>query len=94
MMQSNNMAGGKRSAVILLMTVSIIITVLGAVFGVYTFINNVTYKILSTDVPGFIFGAVIAFLGVRYCLSTIKLSKKLSQDHRPFSWANFKAKKI
>lgn len=88
------MNGGKRCAVILLMTVAVIITVLGAIFGVYTLINNVTYKVLSTDVPGFIFGAVIVFLGVRYCLSTIKLYKKISQEHRPFSWANFKSKKI
>ncbi len=94
MMQFKNIDAGKRGAVIALMTGAVLITVLGVAFGIYTFINHITYQALGTEIPGFIFGAVVAFLGVRYFISTIKLAKKLAGNHEPFKWENFKIRKL
>ncbi len=80
--------GGKLAAVIALFAGSTIITMLGAGFAVYSILNGVSFKVLNADIPGFIFAAVVIFLGVRFFLSTMKMSKKL--EGKEFSWSNFK----
>jgi hypothetical protein len=46
--------------------------------------------VLNTDVPGYVFAAVAAFLGVRYFRSVQKMSRAMKGKAQQFSWKNFK----
>lgn len=65
----------------------------GIIFGVYSWINDISFRVINTNVSGIIFGAVVAYLGVRYYLSVSKLKKELYKDSSVFSWKNFKKQK-
>ncbi len=79
----------KRISVIALFTVSVLIVASGILFGAYSFLEGISYKVLNTDVPGFIFGLVAVYLGTRYFISVTKLSKNLKNSSDPFDWNNF-----
>lgn len=81
-------SGGKLAAVIALFAGSCIITLLGVGFAVYSILNGVSFKVFNADIPGFVLAAVVIFLGVRYFLASMKMSKKI--DGKEFSWSNFK----
>ena len=68
------------------------IVLLGISFCLYSYLNNVEYKVLSSTIPGEIFGVIIAFLGVRYFLSVRKLKTEVYKTASRFSWSNFKKK--
>ncbi len=68
------------------------IVLLGISFCLYSYLNNVEYKVLSSKIPGEIFGVIIAFLGVRYFLSVRKLKTEVYKTASRFSWSNFKKK--
>lgn len=93
-MQSKNLkpgvTGSKLAAFWSLTIFAVAITLSGAVFSVYSILNNVSFKVMSSSVPGFVFGVVVVFLGVRYILSMRKLSKELFKATSVFSWSNFK----
>jgi hypothetical protein len=76
-----------KAAIIPLGVISCVIILLGAGFTVYAFLNNVTFHVLSADIPGFIFSAVVVYLGIRYFLSTVKMAKNIKG--KSFSWKNF-----
>ena len=67
---------------------AVLIAVLGAGFAVYSITTGLTLRVLTSDVPGAVFGGVIAFLGIRYFLAVRKLSVRV-RDSGPFSWSNF-----
>ena len=69
------------------------IILLGVVFGVYCALNQIMLPVLTTQVPGFVFGMVIAFLGVRYLFSLQKLKAEVFKTTSRFSWSNFKSEK-
>lgn len=69
------------------------IAVSGAFFSVYSLINNVTFKVLNTNVSGSIFGLVVLYFGVRHFLSVSKLRVQLYDPSAKFSWKNFKKQK-
>ncbi len=79
-------------AVWLLFGAAALIALLGVLYFVYSIVNGVTFTVMQADIPGAAFGAVIAFLGVRYIMSVRKLREKLYQTHSRFSWRNFKAR--
>ena len=81
---------GKRVAVWCLFAVSGLITVLGVTGFVCGFLHQTEFTVLQSSLPGALFGAVIAFLGVRYTLSVRKLQAKLYAAPSKFSWSNFK----
>jgi hypothetical protein len=81
----------KKGAIIALLAASIVIILLGLGFGIYAVINNVTFPVMSYQLPGAIFAAVMVFLGVRYFLASLKLNRKI--QGKAFSWNNFKFKK-
>ena len=84
----------KRILIALLYVIAIVIILLGASFCVYSVINNVQLAILSSSVPGFVFGLVVLFLGIRYVFSLQKLKAEVYKTTSGFDWANFeKAKK-
>ena len=72
---------------------SLCIFLSGIMFGVYSWINDISFKVINTYVPGVIFGAVVAYLGMRYYLSVSKLKKELYKESSVFSWSNFKKTK-
>ena len=84
----------KRVLIALLYAIAIVIILLGASFCVYSVINNVQFAVLSSSIPGFVFGLVVIFLGVRYVISLQKLKAQVYETTSSFSWDNFeKAKK-
>ncbi|MCE5188660.1 MAG: hypothetical protein LLF75_05710 [Eubacteriales bacterium] len=83
----------KRVLIALLYVIAIVIILLGASFCVYSVINNVQLAILSSSVPGFVFGLVVLFLGVRYVFSLQKLKAEVYSTSSGFAWSNFRKTK-
>jgi hypothetical protein len=84
----------KRILIALLYAIAVAIILLGASFCVYSAINNVQFAVLSSSIPGFVFGLVVIFLGVRYVISLQKLKAEVYRTTTAFDWSNFeKAKK-
>ncbi len=65
----------------------------GIIFGVYSWIYNLSFKVINTNVSGIIFGLVVAYLGLRYFMSVFKLKNELFKSTSVFSWSNFKKAK-
>ena len=65
----------------------------GIIFGVYSWIYNLSFKVINTNVSGIIFGLVVAYLGLRYFMSVFKLKNELFKSTSVFSWSNFKKTK-
>lgn len=72
---------------------AMIIIFLGMFFTIFSLVNNISFKILSSSVPGAIFGLLVLYLGIRYYLSVIKLKGEVFKASSNFSWSNFKRKK-
>ncbi len=67
---------------------SILITAMGTGFAVYSTVKNVSLNVLTSQVPGAVFGAIIAFLGVRYLLAVRKLKAEVFKTKAEFSRDN------
>lgn len=80
---------GKRAAVTALFAIAALIVLLGLGFGVYSFVFHVNYTVFGMEIPGFVFAAFVAFLGVRYVRSVLKMKKTLAGSAK-FNWSNFK----
>ena len=80
----------KIASIIILFVTSIGIILLGAAFSVYSIVNNVSFSVMSSQIHGMVFGAVIVFLGVRYLLSVQRLKAEVYKGTSRFSWSNFK----
>lgn len=86
-------AKGKAAMIIILYVLSVVIMLLGAGFCAYSAIYNVQMQVMSSTIPGFVFGMIILFLGIRYLMSLSKLRQEVMKS-AGFSWENFrKAKK-
>lgn len=83
----------KRVLIALLYVVAVVIILLGASFCVYSVINNVQFAVLSSSIPGFVFGLVVIFLGVRYVFSLTKLKAEVYKSSSSFAWSNFEKTK-
>jgi len=84
----------KLTAIWTLYVVSIVIILIGAAFSVYSLVNNISIPVLTSQIPGVVFGVVVVFLGARYFLSVRKLKAEVYKSTSTFSWSNFrKAKK-
>jgi hypothetical protein len=75
----------KMIIVFILFFTSIAITVSGAFFSVYSYINQISFKVINTNVSGILFGLVVVYLGARYFLSIRKLREELSAPDASFS---------
>ena len=80
----------KRLAILTLYTVSVVIILIGAAFGIFSYVNDIRFTVLSSQIPGVVFGVVILFLGVRYFLSVSKLKAEVYKSTANFSWSNFR----
>lgn len=82
----------KRVAIALLFVTAALIVLLGTAFCVYSMLNNVQLPVMQTNIPGALFGAIIAFLGVRYFMAVQKLKASVYRVGSKFSWRNFRKK--
>lgn len=78
--------------ILILYVLSIVIILLGAAFSVFSVINHVQLAVMSSNMPGVVFGMVVVFLGIRYFLSLSKLKDEVYKSSG-FSWSNFKREK-
>lgn len=83
----------KKILVAVLWATSGAICLSGAFYCVYSAVLGITFPILNTQVPGFVFGAAVLYLGIRYIMMVSRLRKNLYQASSQFSWGNFKKKK-
>jgi len=90
-MQFKEKDTGNKSVIYSLMAAAFIIAALGVGFGVYAVLNNVRFMVMNTEIPGVVFAAVVAYLGIRYIFATVKLAGKI--EGKKFSWGNFKIKR-
>ena len=88
----SSMTKGKVVMLVILYVVSVLIVLLGAGFCVYSMITGAQLKVMSSTIPGFVFGMVILFLGVRYFMSLSKLREEVMKSSG-FSWSNFRKEK-
>ncbi len=90
--QSSSPRVGKEKLIpiITLYVVSILIILVGTAFSVYSLVNGITLPVLSSQIPGAVFGAVVVFLGIRYLISVSKLRAEVFKQTSSFSWSNFK----
>lgn len=85
-------AKGKVAMIVILYVMSVLIMLLGAGFSAYSAINGVQMQVMTSTIPGFIFGMVILFLGIRYFMSLSKLRDEVMKS-TGFSWSNFRKEK-
>jgi hypothetical protein len=83
----------KKIIIFILFVFAVAICISGAFFSVYSYINNISFKVINTQISGIIFGAAILYLGVRYFLSLMKLKNEVYKPTSRFSWDNFKKEK-
>jgi hypothetical protein len=76
-----------------LFTLATSITLLGFALSIFSLINNISFTVLSSEIPGFVFGLAITFLGARYFLAVNKLKVEVFKEEINFSWSNFKKSK-
>jgi hypothetical protein len=88
---SNNVKG-RAAMIVILYVLSVVIMLLGAGFSAYSAITGVQMQVMTSTIPGFVFGTVILFLGVRYFMSLSKLRDEVMKSSG-FSWANFRKEK-
>lgn len=82
-------AKGKVAIIVVLYVLSILIMLLGAGFSAFSAINGVQMQVMTSTIPGFVFGMVILFLGIRYFMSMSKLRDEVLKS-TGFSWSNFR----
>lgn len=83
----------KKILIAILYVTAIAIVLLGASFCIYSFVYNVQLPVLSSNIPGAVFGLVILFLGVRYVFSIQKLKAEVYRTTSSFSWGHFRNSK-
>ncbi|AEY65048.1 hypothetical protein [Clostridium sp. BNL1100] len=83
----------KKAFIILLTALSAGICLSGIFFIFYSWINDITFKVINTNVSGILFGVAVVYLGFRYLLSVLKLKKELYKETSVFSWSNFRKQK-
>ncbi len=81
---------GKTAAIISLYVTAGLIFASGAALGITSMAAGTSLSVLNTRVPGFVFGLLIAFLGIRYFMSVRTLSRDVFKQECVFSWQNFK----
>lgn len=80
---------GINVSMLVLGAISVMIILSGVAFGIYSIIYKTSFRVLNADIPGYIFGAVAVFLGVRYIKAVIAFYKSIKNTGSVFSWRNF-----
>ena len=85
-----NVGAEKILPIVTLYAVSAVIIIIGTAFGIFSVVNNISIPVLTSRIPGVIFGIVMVFLGLRYLFSVRKLKAEVFKSTSSFSWSNFK----
>lgn len=83
----------KKVVIAVLSVVGGLLCASGVFFTVYSYINNISFQVINTQIPGMIFGVAVIYLGARNLMSLTNLKKELYKPTSRFSWDNFKKKK-
>lgn len=83
-----------KTAVRMLYAGAAVITAMGVLLCVAGFVFKLHVSAMNNSIPVAIFGAVIAFLGVRYWRSVGVLASDLRENPSEFSWQNFASKRF
>jgi hypothetical protein len=85
----------RRNKLIILMFLFIIsgfVVAAGVILSALSILNNISFTVFQSEIPGAVFGLIVVFLGIRYFMSVLKLKPELLKDENRFSWGNFKKK--
>lgn len=80
---------GKAISVLVLGIFSVATTVSGLWFAGYSLNTDNYVLVFGNKIPGFLFGMVVVYLGVRSLLKVYRLQNKIKQPDIVFSWRNF-----
>ncbi len=83
----------KKVLISILFVVALAICASGVFFSVYSYVNQISFQVLNTQIPGIIFGIAVLYLGIRYFISLMNLRKEVFKPTSRFSWDNFKKTK-
>lgn len=83
----------KRIIINLLFLGTLIIMFLGVFFSTFSILNKITFQVLNATVPGFVFGLLVAYLGLRYFFLVSDFKEGFLLSQAKFSWSNFKKHK-
>jgi hypothetical protein len=72
---------------------TLMILFLGVFFSTYCIINKISFRVINADVPGFVFGLLTAYLGLRYFFMVQDFKMGFYESSDGFSWSNFKRNK-
>ncbi len=53
------------------------ISLSGIIFGIYSWMNDISFKVANTQVSGVFFGILVTYLGSGYFLSVVRLKNVL-----------------
>lgn len=95
MFKDQALTNDRRKIIIInsLSVATIIIMFSGLFFGAFSVMNDITFRILSSDIHGVIFGLLVFYLGIRYYFLVQKLKVEIYKSTSQFSWKNFKKEK-
>ena len=65
----------------------------GTCFSVISIMNDVRLTVLTSQIPGYLFGVVVIVLGLRSLIAVRKLKNEVYKPASRFSWSNFKQSK-
>ena len=80
----------KKVLLFILFVFALAICASGVFFSVYSYVNQINFKVLNTQISGIVFGLAVLYLGIRYTVSLSDLRKELYKPTSRFSWDNFK----
>lgn len=72
---------------------NIFILLSGVLFIIYSVYFNITFKVLNTKFPAFIFGLSVLYFAFKNFNSLKALNKTIKKSNLNFSWKNFSKSK-
>lgn len=93
--QANTLPVEKKKviAIMVLFITSVLVILSGAALCIFSFVYDTHFTVLTSEIHGAVFGAIVMFLGIRYFLSVRKLKAEVYKTTSKFSWSNFKKQK-
>jgi len=76
----------------LLFAISVIIALSGVFFSIFSLANDISFKVLNSQIHGAVFGVLVIYFGIRNFLSVKKLRTEVYKSTSRFSWSNFRKK--
>ena len=68
---------------------ALFIIFLGMFLCDFSFFNNISIKVLYSQIPGVVLGLLVMYLGIRYYLSVGRLKEEVYKSTSEFHWNHF-----